>query len=298
MSAIKDSQQVYLGIDGGGSKCKAVVMSETFEVLGHGLSGPANPVHGFEQATFSIIESAQLALIDAGLAAKPLNQLIVGAGLAGMNLPGMFEHMSNWKHPFKEMFLTHDLLIAGLGAHDGGDGGVIVTGTGSCGFSFINEKCLMLGGHGFPQGDIASGAWFGLQLVNKVLQSLDGLTPASLLNQQLLTSVECQNSIALVELVVGKPATFYAKLAQLVFDAAEQDDALGLAIVEEGADYINKLARRLWQSKVPRLSLVGGLADSLNPWLADDVQKMLSTPIWPAEIGAVIYAQQQRIVVD
>ncbi|WDD98669.1 N-acetylglucosamine kinase [Thalassomonas actiniarum] len=293
MSAIKDDQQLYLGIDGGGSKCKAVLMSANLETLGQGLSGPANPLHGFEQATASIVDSARLALADAGMADYPLQRLITGAGLAGMNLPGLLEQMLAWQNPFRQMYLTNDLLIACLGAHNGADGAVIVTGTGSCGFSCVDGQSLMLGGHGFPQGDIASGSWFGLQLVTKVLQSLDGLTLNSCLNRQVLNTLGCKDTIALVELVVGKPATFYAQLANLVFDAAEQGDTMALAIVNEGADYLNQLARKLWQEKAPRLSLVGGLAVRLVPWLAQDVQKMLTLPVWPAEIGAVLYAQQQ-----
>ncbi len=122
-----NNKELFLGIDGGGSKCKAIVMNENDEILGTGISGPGNPLHGFEQATNSITESANLALKDAGLEHINLSELNAGVGLAGVNLPVLFKQMQEWQHPFKQMFLAHDLLIACLGAHHSQDGAVIIS---------------------------------------------------------------------------------------------------------------------------------------------------------------------------
>ena len=75
--------ELFLGIDGGGSKCKAIIMNKDNEILGTGISGPGNPLHGFEQATNSITESAKLALDDAGLENIELNELLAGVGSSG-----------------------------------------------------------------------------------------------------------------------------------------------------------------------------------------------------------------------
>ena len=61
-----------------------------------------------------------------------LKQVVAGLGLAGVNLPGLYQKINEWHHPFKEMFLTTDLHTACIGAHKGADGAVIITGTGSC----------------------------------------------------------------------------------------------------------------------------------------------------------------------
>ena len=286
-------QQYFLGIDGGGSKCKAVVVSEDNTILGTGVSGPGNPLHGFEQATNSITASALLALEDAGLAHIALNEIIAGVGLAGINLPVLFDQMSAWQHPFKQIFLATDLLIACLGAHQGKDGAVMITGTGSCGFSFVDGHPFMMGAHGFPHGDKASGAWFGLQAAKQVLLSIDGLVAPSLMNDVLLTKLSCKDDISLVEAIAGKPANYYAQLANLVFDAAEQGDEVAKSIVIEGADYINNIAKMLWQRNPPRMSMIGGLTPRLKPWLSDDVRSKLSEPLSPPEIGSVIFARKQ-----
>ena len=195
------SRSLFLGIDGGGSKCKAIVMNAHNEILGIGISGPANPLHGFEQATHSITQSATLALNNAGLAHIQLKEVIAGIGLAGVNMPILFEQVAAWQHPFNTMHLTTDLLIACLGAHHGNDGAVIISGTGSCGFCCVKEQHTVVGGHGFPQGDKGSGAWFGLQAVEQVLLSLDGLLPTTLMSKLLLKKLNCHNDIDLVEAV-------------------------------------------------------------------------------------------------
>jgi glucosamine kinase len=286
-------EKLFLGIDGGGSKCKAILMNEKDEVIGSGISGPGNPLHGFEQATRSIIESAKLAMKDAGLAHINLNELNAGVGLAGVNLPVLFKQMQMWQHPFKQIFLATDLLIACLGAHQGKDGAVVISGTGSCGFSYINDEEFMLGAHGFPHGDKGSGAWFGLEAVKQVLLSIDGIIEPSILNKMLLTRLDCKNDTELVEAVAGKAATYYAQLAYLVFDAAKQGDKVALGIVNEGADYINNIIRMLRKKNPPRISIIGGLTISLTPWLDKEVQTWLSKPLNEPEVGSVLFARNE-----
>ena len=293
LNSSDNNNQYFLGIDGGGSKCKAIVVNAQNQVLGTGISGPGNPLHGFEQAVNSIVESAQLALKDAGLNDLSISDIPAGVGLAGVNLPVLFEQMSNWEHPFKQMFLTTDLLIACLGAHDGGDGAVMITGTGSCGFSYVDGHPYIVGAHGFPHGDKGSGAWFGLQAAKQVLLSLDGITTQSSMNEKLLALLDVDNGVDLVEAIAGNPATYYAKLANLVFDSAEEGDKLALSIVKEGAGYISDVARQLWKKNPPRMSLIGGLTPRIQPWLDDDIKEQLSEPLSPPEMGSVLFAQQQ-----
>ena len=287
------NQQFFLGIDGGGTKCKAILVNESDDILGVGISGSANPLHGFELATTSIIEAATIALKSAGLDNLSLEDITAGVGLAGVNLPAQFKQMQAWQSPFKTMYLAHDLKIACFGAHEKSNGAVIITGTGSCGYSNSSGKELLVGGHGFPQGDQASGAWFGLQVVQQVLLSLDGIIAASIMNERLLNKLQCENATAIVEAVALQSSTFYAQLAHIVFDAAEQGDELALAIIKEGATYIDTLVSLLLAKEPVRISLLGGLADSLIPWLTKETQSLLSKPLHSPELGAVYFARNE-----
>lgn len=287
------SGELFLGIDGGGSKCKAVIVDANNTILGTGISGPGNPLHGFVQATRSITESAELALADAGLSDISLSELNAGVGLAGVNLPILFDQMSNWQHPFKQMFLATDLLIACLGAHAGTDGAVMITGTGSCGFAHVDNQSKIVGAHGFPHGDKGSGAWIGLQGAKQVLLSLDELVEPTSLSEKVLKHLNAKDAVEMVEAIASKPATFYAKMAGLVFESANENDAVAKRIIEEGAAYISNVARQLIKMQPPSISLIGGLTPLITPWLEQDIQNLLATPQYPPEMGAVFFAKQQ-----
>ena len=290
---LTNNKTYFLGIDGGGSKCKAIIVDQDLTVLGTGISGPANPIHGFEQAVHSIKESALIALDNAGLEHVKLSELNAGIGLAGVNLPVLFEQMSNWQHPFNQMYLTTDLAIACLGAHEGHDGAVMIAGTGSCGYSHVDDNTLIVGAHGFPHGDKGSGAWFGLQAAKQALLSLDDLTPTTSLAEDLLSHTGATNAVEFVEAIAGKPATYYASFAGFVFARAAQGDPIAKSIIEEGVSYLGQVAKKLSHQKPPRMSMIGGLSQLIWPWLEPEVQAMLSEPVYPPEMGSVLFAQSQ-----
>ena len=48
----------FLGIDAGGTKCRARLVNAKGDILGHGLSGPANVrVGGVEKRSLAIIDA-------------------------------------------------------------------------------------------------------------------------------------------------------------------------------------------------------------------------------------------------
>ncbi|MEW6998012.1 N-acetylglucosamine kinase [Colwelliaceae bacterium BS250] len=287
-------QQLYLGIDGGGSKCKAVILNHDMQILGTGISGAANPFHSLERAQISIIKATELALTDANLDNSLINDLIAGIGLAGVNLPKYFALMNAWQHPFKEMHLATDLHIACLGAHESDNGAIMITGTGSCGYVTVNGESLIIGGHGFPHGDVCSGAWLGFKAVEKVLLSFDGLIKPTLLTEKVFNAIGCHDSNTLIETIAGHGATYYARLAISVFDAADAGDEVAIKIINEGCQYFTAVFNQLMSKQPQRLSLIGGLKPRLEQWLDKNVVEQISQPLNPPEIGAVLFAMQQQ----
>lgn len=289
---------LLLGIDGGGTKCKAVLMDQNNNILGIGMSGPGNPIYGLEIAQKSIVESAALALKNASekhedLRKVGLNNITAGIGLAGVNVPQMYKLMTKWKSPFKSKYLTTDLFIACLGAHNGNDGAVMICGTGSCGFSYVNGSSKVVGSHGFPQGDKCSGAWFGLKAVEAVLLSLDKMAKTTSITHHLLKSLNVDSADGIVEKVASKTSSTFAGLAHTVFCATKEGDEVALSILEEGAKYINDMAKLLNQTSPPSISFIGGMAKSITPFLDKSLINKLRPPLYPPEVGAVLYARQQ-----
>jgi glucosamine kinase len=292
---VTSQQQLYLGIDGGGTKCKARIVDASNQILGEGIAGPANPVRDLTQSLDSIVQATELALKSAGLQASEISKLIAGVGLAGVNLPHFKAKVEAWQHPFHSMKLTTDLHIACLGAHKGQDGAVIITGTGFCAGYMIAGNYHEIGGHGFLLGEQGSGARLGAGAINKALQVLDGIASGSPLIDDILKQLSCQDAISIVEKTVNAKPSFFAQFAPLVFKHASLKDKYALEIVYAAADYISRMARRLLSEKPPRLSIIGGIAEPITPWLDEDIQLRLSAPLAPPEAGAILLARQIRI---
>lgn len=287
-------QQLYLGIDGGGSKCKAVILNKDMQILGEGIAGAANPFHSLEKAQSSIVAAAELALENANLDKHLIPELIAGIGLAGVNLPKYFKLMNAWQHPFKSMHLATDLHIACLGAHNGEDGAIMITGTGSCGYVSVNGDALIIGGHGFPHGDICSGAWLGFQAVEKVLLAYDGIIQPTLLSEKVFKQLNCSDSNTLVETIAGHGATYYGRLAISVFDAADAGDEVAKNIITEGCDYFVAVFNKLKAKGSVKLSLIGGLKPRLIEWLPTEIVDNITVAENPPEVGAVLFAMNEE----
>lgn len=293
MKASSDTNEIfYLGVDGGGSKSVARLVSSRDGWIGTGTSGAANPFTDYQGALHSIREAALLALDDAGLPGERLNELVAGVGLAGVNVPSMARLIEQWQHPFKGMYLTTDLEIACLGAHQGGDGAVIIAGTGSVGVSVVDGNSLALGGHGFQLGDKGGGAWTGLEAIKAVLLAGDGLGPATVLATMLEQQLQA-SGLGIVEKMAESSPDEFARLAPLVLEAASEKDDVAMAILFEGGGYLSDLAAKLWQTTPPRMSMIGGFSDAMLAWMDKSIAQRMSPVLDEPEMGAVYFAQLQ-----
>lgn len=290
-------QKFFLGVDGGGSKCRVLLTNEQGKTLGEGISGPANPNQGLDQAINSILSATEQAIKEAGLSSQCIDKIHAGVGLAGVNLPKYRRMLEQWDHPFAQMHITTDLEIACLGAHDGEDGAVIISGTGSVGMVRVNGEQHAFGGYGFSVGDQGSGAWIGHQAVVNTLLALDGLRPVSALVDSLMSYTQCADAQQLAEKMANLPPSAYARLAPLVIKQAEtQRDTIALDIIMSAADYINQLSRKLLAYKPPRLAMIGGLATPLHGWLAEDVKPKIKAALHSPEVGAILFVQQKDAI--
>lgn len=287
----------YLGIDGGGSKCKARLENAKGDLLSEYTSGPANPSRDYDLAMASLREAIEGVYQEANLALSEAKMTHATIGLAGVNIASCLNKMTQWQHPFASLNLTTDLHIACVGAHAQSTGAIVIIGTGSSGVVCHGDAQVEFGGHGFLLGDKGSGAWFGAQSVRYALECLDGVKNKSPFIDAVLEQSQCATTNQLVERFMRASPSEFATFAPLVFDFAEQhQDPVAVALIQQGADYINTLCKVMLGHKPSRFAFIGGLAHKLIPWLKPEIQTQLSTPLNPPEVGAILMARQQNIV--
>jgi len=299
-------EPLFLGIDGGGSKLRLVIVNTNLDELASLTAGPANPnIIGHEAARRKVRRGIVDVLDIAGL--REENISAVGIGIAGAsNL-----HSESWlvetvKPVLPESCLTtsSDLEIALAGALAQGHGILLLAGTGSAayGVSPAGER-LQIGGWGYLLGDEGSSFWIGSQLLKHVLRARDaGNAPRqSGLAQACLDELglsEVTDLIAWVYRSEEAPATRVAGLAPLVLDRAEHGDGLAVEILTRAAahlaEQVETMRRRLKYEGAP-IAFAGGLLDKAN-WLSTELTRRLGLPerptaMHPPVIGAAILAK-------
>ena len=121
---------LVIGIDGGGTSCRAAVATASGEILGRARSGAANIRTDLTGASANIVEAARLAFIDAGRDPALIAATPALLGLAGSNV-GTYRQQLEAILPFSRNVVKSDALIALEGAVGTGDGAIAVLGTGT-----------------------------------------------------------------------------------------------------------------------------------------------------------------------
>src|SRR4051795_5382634 len=277
----------YLGIDGGGTRCRARIEDKNGRPLGESDSGPATTRVGVEKTWRSIMEATEAAAAKAGLTRADFARMHAGIGLAGLGRRGAEAALNKIPHPFASVIFISDGLAACLGAHSGADGAIVVAGTGSVGVGLIDGREIRLAGYGFPVSDEGSGADIGLQVVRLALRAADRRGELTPLLSEVLGAFDHDPYQAVAWSEEARAAD-YAAFAPTVMRHANQGDPVGRRIVERAADAIGDLLDLFLAREIDRLSLVGGLADAITPWLTPDLRARLRCPDADAAAGALL----------
>ncbi|MDR6756760.1 glucosamine kinase [Mycoplana sp. BE70] len=278
-----------IGIDGGGTSCRAAVADPHGAILGRGKSGAANILTDPNNAINSITEAAEAAFRDAGIPPANVAKACAFLGLAGTNVGNLTQYVRE-RLPFRHTDIDSDGLIALQGAIGDSEGSVAILGTGTIFMARKAGTVHYIGGWGFMIGDLGGGARLGHALLQEALLAHDGIHPRSAVTEAILTEFK-NDPTAMVEFArLSKPGDF-GRYAPLVFQYAEQKDPGALALVEAAARSVNEALDAITTiGGNERLCLLGGLAPLYPAWLEPRHRAILVEPQADALTGAVALA--------
>ena len=277
--------ELAIGIDGGGTSCRAAVADRNGNVIGRGKSGPANILSDLENSLLNIVESARQALRDAGLDAEDLSAVVSVVGVAGANVMDYGERIER-ALPFAEGHVVTDALISLQGALGDADGIVGAFGTGSVYNARRDGRLRGIGGWGFVVGDQASGARLGRDLMERSLLAHDGVRPASPITEAIMAEYGNDPERIVDFAHTARPKDF-ARYAPIVFEHATRGDVVAAGIVSDAATAIGESLEALLWPECPSICLLGGLAEAYEPWLSERYRSRLARPRNDAQQGAV-----------
>jgi len=232
------SHNLYLGVDGGGTKSQAILLSEEKRAIGEGLSGASNPLRvGVETAVSNIFQAIDAACDAANKSRGDIVSATFGlAGVRRVDLRQRVRERLAQKLGIKLVEVVTDAEIALYGTTLGNAGVVVIAGTGSICYG-RNEagETAIAGGWGPIAGDEGGGATIarrGLQAIAKASDGRGKLTKLSEAGVDYFRTSTPENLLV----AIYSPQMDNAKIAgfaRLVVETARKGDKIAIEILNE-----------------------------------------------------------------
>ncbi len=277
--------EFFIGVDGGGTGCRAVVAGRDGAILGRGQSGSANIVTDPETSLVNLRTAIDHAFADAGLEQSHYAQSHAVLGLAGGNVEGAGAPIER-ALPFAHSDVEFDGLIALQGALGEQDGVVAILGTGTAYIIRQHGSIHSVGGWGFPLSDLGSGARLGQSLLQECLLVHDGINAGSALTKDVLDEFGNRPDNLVEFAWTAKPGDF-GTYAPRVFQYAQKGDSIARMLLEQSAHHVSETLAMLIKQGAKRISLLGGMAKFYIEWLPQSQQAILVAPQADALTGAL-----------
>jgi N-acetylglucosamine kinase-like BadF-type ATPase len=231
------SRPAVVGVDGGGTKTRAVILDLNLNLLGEGTAGPANPLRvGVVKAAAAIREAVDKACDAARLRRTDL--VAAQIGLAGVRRHELRARMHDALKNISvgEVVVVGDADIALYGVTEGEPGVIVIAGTGSicCGIN-ARGKQACAGGWGPIAGDEGGGAWIARRGLRAIAHATDGRGPATSLSNAACNYFHVTNPDDLSTAIYSPVITneFLAGFGKFVIDAAKARDRVASEILVE-----------------------------------------------------------------
>ena len=242
------SEKVVIGIDGGGTRLRAAIVSCAGELLGLGEGGSGN-YHdvGAGQVRTNISEAVSQAW-----AAFDNTPQEVAAIFLGLGSIVTHEDQEAIREIVRELALVppnsigvdHDLRVALMGGLAGETGIVLIAGTGSsCYGRDKHGNSWQSGGWGPTLDDPGSSFWLGRMAMIAAIRDYDGRGEATRLRDSVVDALELsdiRHILRRVELQ-GMKRSEVAALARLVTESAAEGDSVACQIIQQGTDELAKM---------------------------------------------------------
>lgn len=271
---VNESEYTIIGIDGGGSRTRGIIYRNN-KVLAQTISGTTRigtvgVGESCERLLNIITDLCQQTEIDY----SELDVVVIG--LAGVWLE---EEKKRSLHLLKtlargqnitinDILITSDAELALEGAFSGGNGVILITGTGSIGVAKVaKDKIFRCGGWGIELDDEGSGAWIGREGLTAIVRALDGRGKQTSLTNvfaELVPSIDLNNPRTIVK-AYSERNFEYHNLSPLVMRCAEQNDEVCIEIINRAAYHLLEILEVLqanFKTKPVPVALLGGIIDA------------------------------------
>lgn len=282
-------QTLLIGVDGGGTGCRAAIGTAAQGILGRADGGRANATSDPALAIDNVRSTIDAAARSAGLPPSAIETAIAHVGLAGVMTPDDSARIAA-ALPMQRCVVTDDRPTAVTGALGSKDGFLMSVGTGTIIATRKGADFGFVSGWGFQVSDQASGAWLGRAALEQVLLCHDGIATFTPLIRAIFAKFDNDPNSIVAFCATAKPGD-YATLAPDIIVAARDGEPWGQSIMAKGADYLLRGLTSLGFSAGDTLCLSGGVGPSYADFLSGDILRGRAEPRGSALDGAFLLAK-------
>lgn len=232
------SHQIYLGVDGGGTKTQIALMNEANEVTCEGFAGPSNPLRvGVETAVSNIVKAINEACDIGGVSRGDIVSATLGlAGVRRADLRQRVRESFQKRLGIRRTEVITDAEIALYASTLGKPGLVVIAGTGSiCLGKNENGQIAISGGWGPLAGDEGGGVGIAQQALHSVAKASDGRGDPTRLSERAAEYFRASGPENLIVAIYSPQVdnSRIAGFARLVVETAQSGDPVAIEILEE-----------------------------------------------------------------
>ncbi len=257
---------ITVAVDLGKTRCRVAIMDAGARRAFTGPGAPGLATRGGVDAALAAIEP---------LAAQAGRFEVLGVGAAGAwadpdAAHGLARRLAVATEA--QVAVASDIVTAHAGALDGGQGTLLIAGTGAAALGVDDSGTRLIDGWGPDIGDLGGGSWIGREGVRAALRARDGLGQPTVLSDAIAAhSAPAPDAVAWLAGLLPV-ARQLAGIAPLVLDAARDGDQIAAQIAAEAVRLLT--ASAVAASDHPGVVVHGGLTEHL--WFRAELERSLT----------------------
>ncbi len=235
---VQQLYQLYLGVDGGGTKTNIALMNGAGDIVAEGSGGPSNPLRvGVETAVANITRAIDGACDSGSISRGDI--VAATLGLAGVRRQDIRERVREsfaTRYRLRKTIVTTDADIALYGTTLGKAGLVVIAGTGSVCLGINDEgERFISGGWGPIAGDEGGGRGIAGEALHRVAKASDGRGELTKLSERAAEYFRASNVENLIGAIYAPRMdnSRIAGFARLVVETAKDGDKIAVEILKE-----------------------------------------------------------------
>lgn len=232
------NHQLYLGVDGGGTKTHIALMNSSRQIMCEGFAGPSNPLRvGVETAVTNIVKAINEACDRGGQSRGDIVAATLGlGGVRRADLKQRVRESFVGRLGIRKTDVFTDAEIALFATTLGKPGLVVIAGTGSVCLG-KNEKgqIAISGGWGPLAGDEGGGVGIAQQALHSVAKASDGRGTPTILSERASEYFRASGPENLIVAIYSPQVdnTRIAGFARLVVETAQEGDPIAMQILQD-----------------------------------------------------------------